>query len=192
MGQKDLVSSLIQVLSEYVGPEFMLGQPVDRETFERALVHPAVNLFLQKLDIDLRVAQEYDLFGLIDEDESESLDLGEIAHTMMRLIGNARALDVARLHRDIVGVAQKLQDYEEQVCSLVHQVQTNQSELVFRMTYQTDASASKEAAQIRYSKDEPVDIRGAPIYRDVARILGEDVASAAHLPINRKLLSLGS
>ena len=63
---------------------------------------------LKQLDIDAAGDAGYDLFGLIDEDESGSLDLDELTDTLMKMVGKARAVDVARVHRDLCLVAQSV------------------------------------------------------------------------------------
>merc|ERR1712151_1456503 len=88
---------------------------VDRATFESALKAEEMQDILKLLEIDGKAAVEFDLFGLIEEDESESLDLDEIIGTMMKMIGPARALDVARVHRDVIVTVQHVQELQKLV-----------------------------------------------------------------------------
>merc|ERR1711933_519586 len=70
------------------------------EDFEDNFVHsPVIQTCLKELDIAVDDARE--LFRLLDIEESGCLEGEEICHGVLRLMGNAKSLDLAVLSKDL-------------------------------------------------------------------------------------------
>jgi Ca2+-binding EF-hand superfamily protein len=63
--------------------------------FEDVLTHPKTSAYLATMQLDITDAWE--LFKLLDTDESSYIDVEEFVHGILRLKGLAKAIDVAKL-----------------------------------------------------------------------------------------------
>jgi len=66
---------------------------ISLEEFELWMDHPQMQLYLRSIDLLPDEAEE--LFHLLDRDSSGEISLSEFVHGIMRLRGNAKAVDFA-------------------------------------------------------------------------------------------------
>mmetsp|Transcript_112746 Transcript_112746/g.177393 ORF Transcript_112746/g.177393 Transcript_112746/m.177393 type:complete len:322 (+) Transcript_112746:1-966(+) len=71
---------------------------LDRDEFEKIMTHPEVRSYLQSLELDIH--EEAGLFQLID-DGDEKITYPEFITGVMRLKGQARAVDMVSVMRDL-------------------------------------------------------------------------------------------
>jgi len=65
------------------------------QEFEEVLTHPKTADFLAALQLD--IGDAWELFKLLDTDESQLIDVEEFVHGCLRLKGMAKAVDIAKL-----------------------------------------------------------------------------------------------
>merc|ERR1712190_414354 len=68
------------------------------EKFENNLEDPNLQMYLKAIDLDQ--AEAYDLFLLLDSDNSDEVDEDEFVNGCLRLHGLAKAIDLATFMRD--------------------------------------------------------------------------------------------
>jgi len=90
------------------------------DTFQSRLDSPGMQNYFKAVDLSIDEAEF--LFTLIDIDESGSLRPDEFVNGCLRLRGNARALDLAILMREVVGVQRHITDVAEAIVWMTEQM----------------------------------------------------------------------
>lgn len=99
------------------------AMPIDKRVFDEAMNEPEMLDYLSLLGITPIQAGESNLFGLIDEDGSGTIDPSEIVSGCMRLTGPAKAFDVACLMRDFRRESAIMESHRHQVDVFIRSLQ---------------------------------------------------------------------
>jgi hypothetical protein len=94
---------------------FSQDTEVSEEEFMSRIDDPAMLAYLKQLDLDSQKAKEMRLFKLIDKDRSGSVNSRELLNGCLKLMGNAKAVEVAALLREQREECYKNEKYRKQV-----------------------------------------------------------------------------
>merc|ERR1719473_1350457 len=91
---------------------------ISRQTWEEMLDRPQMKKYLECLHLTVLEAQECDLFGLLDRDESGSVTAQELIDGCIRLAGNAKSMDLWYLHGHFKRERQRQEQYRTKMCDV--------------------------------------------------------------------------
>merc|ERR1712183_174409 len=87
--------SFTTVVCELFGVSAGTEAELSYKEFEDILMHPSTKAFLAAYQLD--VTDAWELFKLLDTDESSLIHVSEFVNGCLRLKGNAKAVDIAKM-----------------------------------------------------------------------------------------------